>query len=171
MKFHPQRDQMDCGAACLAMITDAYGKQYPVEFLREECFLTREGVSLLGITEAAQKIGFETLSLKINVEKFHEDKNLLPCILHWNQNHFVVLYQLKGKKAGRKELGDGNFPVAKNKRFYLIADPAHGFVKLSEKDFCKSWLSNGEKGVVLFLNPLEKFYWATTTDFDCPCCV
>jgi ATP-binding cassette subfamily B protein len=74
---------MDCGAACLAMIADTYGKSYPVSYLREECFLTREGVSLLGITEASRKIGFETLSVKLTSEKL-KDKNIpLPCILYW----------------------------------------------------------------------------------------
>jgi ATP-binding cassette subfamily B protein len=80
------------------MAASTYGKRYSVEYLREECFLTREGVSLLGITEAAQKIGFETLSAKLTVEKLCENPDLLPCILHWNQNHFVVLYRIVGAK-------------------------------------------------------------------------
>ncbi|MDR2127105.1 MAG: peptidase domain-containing ABC transporter, partial [Prevotellaceae bacterium] len=107
--FYPQRDQMDCGVACLAMIAGIYGKHYPIEYLREECFLTREGVSLLGITEAAQKIGFECVSAKLATEKLKSGKIPLPCILHWNQNHFVVLRSATSKK-------------------FRIADPAHGFV-------------------------------------------
>jgi ATP-binding cassette subfamily B protein len=165
--FSPQRDQMDCGPACLSMIASAYGKQYPVEYLRDECFLTREGVSLLGITEAAQKIGFETLSAKLSIEKLRENCDYLPCILHWNQNHFVVLRKIReGTKAERHEGAkarkhEGNFlsrflPFAPPR--YYIADPAHGFITLDEEKFKKSWLSNGEKGVVLFLNPTEKFY-------------
>ncbi|GHU70147.1 ABC transporter ATP-binding protein [Bacteroidia bacterium] len=139
LTFTPQRDQMDCGTACLAMVAGAYGKRYPVEYLHEACFLTRDGVSLLGITEAAQKIGFETLSAKLSMEKLRENHNALPCILHWNQNHFVVLRSIQANK-------------------FSIADPSHGFVKLPEKDFRKSWLSDNEKGVALFLNPTGKFY-------------
>jgi len=138
--FTPQRDQMDCGPSCLTMIASAYGKQYSIEYLREECFLTREGVSLLGITEAAKEIGFETLSAKFSIENLRENQNLFPCILHWNQNHFVVLINVS--KRGK----------------WKIADPSHGFITLSEEKFKNSWLSNGEKGIALFLKPTEKFY-------------
>ena len=131
---------MDCGPSCLTMIASAYGKQYSIEYLREECFLTREGVSLLGITEAAKEIGFETLSAKFSIENLRENQNLFPCILHWNQNHFVVLINVS--KRGK----------------WKIADPSHGFITLSEEKFKNSWLSNGEKGIALFLKPTEKFY-------------
>jgi ATP-binding cassette subfamily B protein len=67
--FHPQHDQMDCGPACLAMVASQYGKYYITEYLREQSFLTREVVSLLGVTEAAQKIGFETVAAKLTIEK------------------------------------------------------------------------------------------------------
>ena len=154
--FHPQRDQMDCGPACLAMITSAYGKRYSVEYLREECFITREGVSLLGITEAAQKIGFECLSAKLTAEKLRENRELLPCILHWNQNHFIVLRKAPAACGG----GFGRLfgVIFGRKNSWKIADPAHGFVSLSEEKFKKSWLSDGDKGVALFLSPSEKFY-------------
>ncbi|MCL1942920.1 MAG: peptidase domain-containing ABC transporter [Candidatus Azobacteroides sp.] len=162
LTFTPQRDQMDCGPACLSMAASAYGKRYPVEYLREECFLTREGVSLLGITEAAEKIGFECVSAKISVTKlkeisgnFPKNGGALTCILHWNQNHFVVLY-----KAPRFPKGRGLFPslLGRLGRSFHIADPSHGFIKLPEKDFRKSWLSDDEKGIVLFLQPTENFY-------------
>lgn len=149
MKFHPQRDQMDCGAACLAMIAEFYGKSYPVPHLREECFLTREGVSLLGITEAARKIGFETLTVKLAPEKFKNTHPPLPCILHWNQNHFVVLRKIPCEKK------KGSIFSSKK---WKIADPAHGLVSLSEDSFLKSWLSDNGKGIALFLSPKEKFY-------------
>jgi ATP-binding cassette subfamily B protein len=149
MKFHPQRDQMDCGAACLAMIAEVYGKSYPVPYLREECFLTREGVSLLGITEAARKIGFEALTVKLTPGKLKNKEIPLPCILHWNQNHFVVL-----RKAPCAKKNDNIFSSMK----WKIADPAHGFVSLSESRFLKSWLSDNEKGIALFLSPNEPFY-------------
>jgi ATP-binding cassette subfamily B protein len=143
--FSPQRDRMDCGPACLSMVASAYGKRYPVEYLRDECFLTREGVSLLGITEAAKKIGFETLSAKFTVEKLRENHKFLPCIIHWNQNHFVVLHCVVETF------------IRKTTKF-RIADPAHGFITLSEEKFRESWLSDDEKGIALFLNPTENFY-------------
>ena len=146
LKFFPQHDQMDCGPACLAMISSYYGKDFGLQYLRNKSFITREGVSLLGISEAADKIGFKTISAKLKTGDF--DKELLPCILHWNQNHFVVLYKI-------------NKNIFTGKLIYKIADPGHGFVSLSEDKFKKSWLSDGEKGVALFLEPTEEFYKQT----------
>lgn len=143
MKFLPQHDQMDCGPACLAMVSSYYGKNFGLQYLRDKSFITREGVSLLGISEAAEKIGFKTIAAKLRPQDF--DKELLPCILYWNQNHFVVLYKIS------KNIFTG-------KPIYKIADPGHGFVSLSEDKFNKSWLSDGEKGVALFLEPTEEFY-------------
>lgn len=144
MNFTPQKDQMDCGPACVAMISEHYKKKYPIEFLRENSFITREGVSLLGISEVADKIGFETQSGKLSCEELYNIKNFLPAILHWNQNHFVVLYKIKRS-------------LFSNKLIYYVADPAHGKVKLSEGNFKKSWLSEESKGVAMFLNPTEEF--------------
>ena len=97
MNFIPQQDQMDCGPACLAMVASTYKKKYPLQYLRDNSFITREGVSLLGIGEAATRIGFEILTAKLSIEKLNEMP--LPCILHWNQNHFVVL-----KKISKQQL-------------------------------------------------------------------
>lgn len=141
--FIPQHDQMDCGPSCLAMISSHYGKDFNLQYLRDNCFITREGVSLLGINEAAKKIGFNTFSAKLKTEDL--EKDYTPCILHWNQNHFVVLYKIT------KNIFTG-------KLRYKIADPAHGFITLSEEKFKKSWLSDGEKGVALFLEPTEYFF-------------
>ena len=140
----PQKDQMDCGPACLSMVASVFGKRYPLGYLREHSFITREGVSVLGIKEAANKIGLKGLAAKITLEKLIE-KAPLPCILHWNQNHFVVLCGIK-----KKFLGKG--------LVFKIADPAHGMVSLSEEDFKKHWLSDGDKGVALLLSPEEEFY-------------
>ncbi len=145
MKFISQHDQMDCGPACLAMITSKFGKNYSLQYLRENSFLTKEGVSLLGISEASKKIGFETLTAKLTIEKLITEKETLPCILHWNQNHFVVL------KKVTKSIFTGKY-------FFHISDPAHGFIKLNEKKFAKSWITDNNKGVALFLNPTENFY-------------
>ena len=146
LKFFPQHDQMDCGPACLAMISSYYGKDFGLQYLRNKSFITREGVSLLGISEASKKIGFSDISAKLNADDF--DNGLLPCILHWNQNHFVVLYKIS------KNIFTG-------KLIYKIADPGHGFISINEEKFKKSWLSDGEKGVALFLEPTEEFYKQT----------
>ncbi|MGG5506915.1 MULTISPECIES: peptidase domain-containing ABC transporter [unclassified Myroides] len=145
MKFIPQHDQMDCGPACLAMITSKYGKNYSLHYLRENSFLTKEGVSLLGINEASKKVGFETLTAKLTIDKLIIEKESLPCILHWNQNHFVVL----------KKITKNTFT---GKYFFHILDPAHGFIKLNEENFAKSWITDNNKGVAFFLNPTEDFY-------------
>ncbi|WP_340696569.1 cysteine peptidase family C39 domain-containing protein [Flavobacterium ginsengisoli] len=145
MVFTAQHDQTDCGPACLSMIASFYKKKYPLQFLRDRSYINREGVSLFGITEAAQGIGFETLSGLLSLERLIEEKDSLPCILHWNQNHFVIL-----KKITQ------NF-FSKKYRFHL-ADPAHGFITLSESAFRKSWISDGHSGIVLYLQPTDKFY-------------
>ena len=141
--FYPQHDQMDCGPACLAMVASHHGKDFGLQYLRDKSFITREGVSLLGISEAAEKIGFRTIAAKLQTEDF--DKELFPCILHWNQNHFVVLYKISR-----------NFFTGK--LIFKIADPGHGFISLSEEKFRRSWISNEDKGVSLFLKPTEVFY-------------
>ena len=145
MKFTPQHDQIDCGPACLRMIANAYGKNYSLQYLRENSFLTREGVSLLGISEASKKIGFDTLTIKLSIDKLIAEKNVLPCIIHWNQNHFVVLRKITKN-------------IFNQKFYFHIADPAHGFIRLSEVNFSKSWFSDDSKGIALFLNPTESFY-------------
>lgn len=138
-----QYDQMDCGPACLAMVASYYNKSFGLQYLRDKAFITREGVSLLGISLAATEIGFNTFSAKLKVNDFSKD--FLPCILHWNQNHFVVLYKIT--KC-----------IFTGKIMYKIADPAHGFITLSEEKFKKSWISDGEKGVALFLEPTDDFF-------------
>lgn len=143
-KFFPQYDQMDCGPACLQMITRHYGKKYSLDYLRENCYLTKDGVSLLGINEAADKIGIKTYSYNISFDLLKKNAHL-PCILHWNQNHFVVLYNIRKS-------------ILTHKYTFKIADPGYGFLSLTEKEFKQAWLKNEEKGIVLFLNPTENFY-------------
>ena len=143
MNFIPQHDQMDCGPACLAMIASHYGVDFGLQYLRDKSFITKEGVSLLGICEAAEKIGMKTVAVKSQLK--YVDNSLLPCILHWNQNHFVVLHKISKNVFTRK-------PVFK------IADPGHGYINLSEEKLKKSWISGEEFGVVVFLEPTEEFY-------------
>jgi ATP-binding cassette subfamily B protein len=91
-----QHDIIDCGPTCLKMILKFFGREYPLEYLRELCFLNREGVSLLSINDAAETLGFRTMMAYLNPEQLTNDSPL-PCILHWNQDHFVVLYEVKKK--------------------------------------------------------------------------
>ena len=141
--FHRQRDAMDCGPACLMMISAAFGRKYPLTYLRDRSYLSREGVSAQGIMEAAEHIGFRTMTVKVPFDTGKETACLLnapfPCIAHWNQNHFVVAY-----KADRRQV--------------WVADPAVGKVKLSRGDFEKSWASDSGEGILVLLEPAPKFY-------------
>lgn len=144
-----QPDSMDCGAASLNMISKYYGKEVNIEKLRELTYLTKDGVSLFSISEAAMILGFKTIGGKITFDKLKKDA-LLPCIVHWKQNHFVVVYKIKKKGFFKKQI-----------RVYVV-DPAFGKVSYTEDEFKKDWLStqsNGqEKGVVLLLEPTQAFY-------------
>lgn len=133
---------MQCGVECLAAICRYYGSDYTTEQLNELCFATTEGVSLHGIRFAAQLLGFRALAFKGRAQDFGSD--VLPCILHWNQNHFVVLYK-----------------VGKNGKRFHIADPAKGLVTYSLEEFKNHWISTisdgEEKGVAMFLEPADNF--------------
>lgn len=137
-----QPDAMDCGPACLKMVAEHYGRHYSLDTLREETFIGREGVSLLGISRAAEKIGIRTVGGKLTYEDLKE-KAPLPCIVHWNQNHFVVVYKIRGKKV-------------------FVADPGKGLVTYTLEEFCNHWLSTNtkgeDKGVVLLMEPTRLFY-------------
>ncbi len=142
-----QLDAMDCGPTCLRMIARHYGKHYSLQTLRENSFITRAGVSMLGISDAAEYIGFRTTGVMISFEQLVEEAPL-PCIVHWKQNHFVVVYNIKKEK--RKGL-----------RIY-VADPALGLVIYDEADFKKCWLSTKREeedtGAALLLQPDSGFF-------------
>jgi len=144
-KIYRQLDQMDCGPTCLRMIAQYYGKHFSLSTLRDSSHLTRAGVSLKGISEAAVKVGFRTLGAKLTFEQLDEEA-VLPCILHWNQNHFVVLPPQE-------------YDRNKKNRKILIADPAHGMVSVTKEAFLKSWLAAGKtQGYVLLMEPSPLFY-------------
>ncbi|MCM1312322.1 MAG: peptidase domain-containing ABC transporter [Bacteroides sp.] len=143
MKFTRQFDQMDCGPACIRMVASAYGQEYSLGHLRTLSHLTREGVSIAGIRDAMSQIGMQSASFEMTLDELYT-KCPLPAILHWEQNHFVVLYDVSRKRL-RKE------------RIYKIANPAFGKQSLTEKDFAPHWL-NGEKGIVIACEPTEDFY-------------
>jgi ATP-binding cassette subfamily B protein len=153
--FYHQFDAFDCGPTCLKMVSEYFGKKFTLDFLREECFITREGVSLLGVSQAAEKIGFRTLMAKVSPELLRQECPL-PAILHWNQEHFVVLYKVKDKTSRFNSVP---------KFQYIIADPAHGLVKLAEPDFLKYWqTSETNQGVVLLLEPTATLFTSDRKD-------
>ena len=140
--FYKQPDTMDCGPTCLRMIAKHYGKSISLQTLRDTTQIGKEGVNLLGIGEAAERIGFRTHPVKIDY--FSLIKNTrLPVILHWGQSHFVVLHK-----------------VNRNKLF--LADPATGLVRFSEKEFKSFWISDKkdgqEQGIALLLEPSPSFF-------------
>ncbi|WP_052599116.1 peptidase domain-containing ABC transporter [Aureispira sp. CCB-QB1] len=141
--FYRQLDAMDCGPTCLKMITQWHGKTFPLQYLREKCYITREGVSLLGISEAAESIGYRTIALKLTYDQEGTVPGLLqmplPCIAYWGQRHFVVVYKI-------------------TKTHVWIADPAEGKLKLKRSVFENSWLVAEKKGVVLGLETTPSFY-------------
>ena len=96
--FYYQLDAMDCGPTCLRMIARHYGRSYSLQNLRERCHITREGVSMLGISDAAESIGFRATGVKITWEQLR-DEMPLPCIVHWNQRHFVVIYEVRKRRG------------------------------------------------------------------------
>ncbi|WP_413511744.1 peptidase domain-containing ABC transporter [Myroides odoratus] len=145
-KLIRQHDQMDCGPACLAMVSASYGKKYSLQYLRDLSFISREGVSLQSIGHAAEQIGFTKFPGKLSIDDLIENVDTLPAILHWNQNHFVVLFKIS--KGGM------------NKKInFKIADPAHGILNLSYENLTKHWITTDNKrGVALFLQPTSDFF-------------
>ena len=153
---------MDCGATCLRMIVKFYGKNYSLDSLRKKSYITREGASLLGLSEAAESIGFKTLGVRASFKTLCEAP--LPCIVHWRQNHFVVVYDIKISRSDRKQLEDDKFDWEKRKPkgFVYVADPGNGLIKYSVEEFLSCWLSsksNGsDEGIALLLETTPDFY-------------
>lgn len=144
-KFHfiKQHDSMQCGAACLAMVCRYYGMRTTLNEIDTLCVPTKEGLSMLGLKESAQSLGFECSALKAPIAIFGQIQ--LPCLLHWDQNHFVVLCDL-----------------SKNGKKYKVADPGKGIISYSKKEFKNHWICSehgGEPcGIVMELIPTESFY-------------
>lgn len=138
---------MMCGITCLKMICKYYGKEFSLKFLLNICHPTKEGVSLLGIKDTADRLGFYTICGRLTIEKL--SASTLPCILHWNQNHFVVLYSVKKKR-------------------YYVADPGKGLVTYNIDEFKSHWIEissdKEEKGIGMFLEPTPIFYEQESND-------
>jgi len=140
--FYPQHDSMDCGPACLQMVAAFHGRSYGLQTLRERCYFTRNGVSMLGISEAAESIGYRSTGIKATFKGLHTEMKL-PCIVHWSQNHFVVVYRI-------------------TKSHVHVADPSHGLIRWKHQEFIDHWCSTTEggepKGFALLLEPSPDFY-------------
>jgi ATP-binding cassette subfamily B protein len=134
------------------MIAKYYGKNFSLQTLRDKCGISREGVSLLGISKAAEAIGFQTLSAKVDFSKLFNEVHL-PCIVHWQQNHFVIVHKFQKKR---------NWSLFKYQTQVLVADPAKGLISYTSEEFMEGWISTKEgaicQGVVLILQPSPKFY-------------
>jgi ATP-binding cassette subfamily B protein len=140
--FVKQLDAMDCGPACLAMVSRFYGKTYSLQKLRELSFITRQGVSLLGISDAAEAIGMRTTGVRLSFDQLAGEV-VLPVVAHWKQQHFVVVYKI-------------------HKGNVFVADPGHGLVKYNISEFLGGWQSTRregqEQGICLLLEPAPDFY-------------
>ena len=154
---YKQPDSKDCGPTCLKIVAKHYKKTIALQQLRAISETTREGSSLLGLSDAAEKLGFRSLGVKLNVEDLKTAP--LPCVIHWNKNHYVVLYKIKehtnspfgGTKGGKG--GD----------IFYVSDPAHGLLKYNQEEFLKHWIGNNataetQEGIALLLEPTAKFY-------------
>ena len=140
--FVKQPDAMDCGPACLKMVAGFYKMNFSLESLRKKCYITREGVSFLGLSEAADSLGFRTIGVKVHFEVLNENVPF-PCIVHWRQKHFVVVYKIKNDKI-------------------WIADPAVGLIKFSRDEFVQNWAStvvDGKPaGLILIIEPTPALF-------------
>ena len=152
--FYMQLDGMDCGPSCLRMVAKHYGRSFSIQYLREKSYIQTTGVNLLGLSEAAESIGLRSLCVRTTIQKL-KDQARFPCIIHWNQEHFVVLYQITKKKE---------------KWIFHVADPAHGLLKYEEEEFKNCWISTvqsgTERGVAMFLEPTPQFYEAEAIKYE-----
>ena len=142
---YKQTEAKDCGPTCIKIIAKYYGKTINTQQLRNLSETTREGSSLLGLSEAVESVGFRSVGLKLAYKKLLEAP--LPCIIHWNKNHYVVLYKIK-------------------KDTVYISDPAHGLITYTKAEFIKRWIGNNaddttEEGIALLVEPSPKFYQST----------
>jgi len=139
--FYLQMEQADCGPSCLRMIAKHHGKHYSLSYLKEKSYITKTGVSMQGLSDAAQTIGLRSLAVGIDYQRLKEEAPL-PCIAHWKQRHFVVLYKIKKGK-------------------FYVADPAHGLLIYTKDEFLKGWLGEAKENVpgnILLLETTPEFF-------------
>jgi len=150
--FFKQLDAMDCGPTCLRMVARYYGRSYSLQHVRSLTYTSREGVSMLSLSDASENMGIRSRGVRLTWEQLR-DEVPLPCIIHWNQKHFVIVTEISGK--------DGFTLFSKQKKrgdFVHIADPAHGLLKYDRSEFLKCWLAHGNEGMALLLEPTAQFY-------------
>ena len=145
-----QPDSKDCGPTCLKIVAKHFGKNLSLPELRRLSETTREGSSLLALSDTAEKIGFRTLGVKLSARTLQ--KADIPCILHWSNDHYVVLYKIK-------------------KGTYYISDPAHGLITYTEREFLDRWIGKNatkeeENGIALLIEPTPKFNNYKSLDED-----
>jgi ATP-binding cassette, subfamily B, bacterial len=140
IKFYPQLENTDCGPACLQMVLHHYKKDFSLFELRDKCNVTRAGITMKDISNGATKAGLSNMIGKIKMEELQEMP--MPCILHWNQKHFVVLYDIE---------------VSNQKKTYCIADPGFGKLKMKEPDFEVQWKNEEDMGIAIFFEEAEDF--------------
>lgn len=143
--FFKQHDQMDCGPTCIRMVAKHYGRLLKIEILRQYSQISREGVSLLGLAEAAERSGFNVKGVTLSFDELIKNVKH-PAIVHWNQNHFVVV--TPGSRTAK----------------IIVADPAKGLINYTKIEFCKNWISTTDEttgeplGVALLFKPTPEFY-------------
>lgn len=141
-----QRDQRDCGPACLTMVAQHYGRELPLQYIRETCRTTRQGSSIQGLVEGAEEIGLRTLAAKLPFEKLR-DEAPLPCIVHWQNDHFVVVTEVTGDTVH-------------------VVDPATGRLTFGVDEFIERWSMpssdsdelDGAVGIAVVVEPGPKFW-------------
>lgn len=150
--FFKQLDAMDCGASCIRMIAKYFGRNYSLQQIRRVLHISREGVSMLGLSDAAEKLGFRTRGVRLTWNQLRDEVQL-PCIVHWNQNHFVVVTAITKRRQFRF--------FAQNKKkdeIVHIADPAHGILQYDKTEFLKYWFALKNEGIALLIEPTAEFY-------------
>ncbi|MCK8524059.1 peptidase domain-containing ABC transporter [Aquimarina sp. D1M17] len=145
--FYKQAESKDCGPTCIKIIAKHYGRILNTQRLRTLSETTREGSSLLGLSDAVETIGFRSLGVKLSLAKL--DEVPLPCIVHWNKVHYVVVYKIKTTRKGNMTI--------------YVSDPAHGLITYTKEEFIRAWIGNNadehtEEGVALLLEPTPNFY-------------
>lgn len=147
---YKQLDAMDCGPTALRIVAKHYGRSFNLAYLRQLCQTTREGSSLLGLSDAAENIGLRSIGVKLNFEKLRKEA-VLPCVLHWKQRHFVVLYKIRKNKV-------------------WVSDPAHGLLTYTPEEFMRAWAGSTDtvktQGVALLLEPSPDFFEEETETED-----
>ena len=153
--FYKQPDAKDCGPTCLRIVSKYYGKSIPLQQIRSLSETTREGSSLLGLSDAAENLGYRTLGVQINFDDLVSEVPL-PCVVHWNKNHFVVVYKIEKKK---------------NDYTVYVSDPSYGLITYTREEFIKFWIGENadektEEGIALILETTPAFYQTEWDDTE-----